>query len=96
MQTQSRWVAVLLVGIVFVGCSSAPPPGGPRVKTYPVTGVVKVDGVPTQGIQIVFAPQEGADAKFAITTGTLEGGKISPTTYRAGDGLLCRNLQTDF
>ena len=87
MKARCHWHAVLLTAIVLVGCSSTPPPGGARVKTYPVTGIVHVDGKPTAGVLISFYPQENAAVKIQSTATTVEGGKFKPTTYVAGDGL---------
>ena len=91
-----RWGVILLVGMMLMGCSSTSPPGGPRVKTYPVTGVVNVDGVPTQGVRILFVPQGDSGVKFSPVAGTLEGGKISAMTYKFGDGVPAGTYKLTF
>ena len=87
MKVHRHWQPVLLAAIVLTGCPSTPPPGGVRVKTFPVTGIVHVDGEPTKGVSIGFYPQTNVAVKFQSSATTDASGKFSPMTYVAGDGL---------
>ena len=88
MKVQCYWIVVCLAGIVLASCSANPLPGGVRVKTYPVTGIVHVDGEPVEGVGIRFYPQDdSACIKHAVSAGTDDGGRFFVGTYAAGDGL---------
>lgn len=87
MKAHCHWRSVLLAGIILVGCSSSKPPGPPRVKTYPVTGIIHVDGKPTAGVQISFYPHENAATTAIVMTTSGDGGKFAATTYAGNDGL---------
>jgi len=88
MKARLRGKSVMLAGILLVGCSSSPPPGGVHVQTYPVKGVVRVDGEPTSGVLVTFLPEhDSAAIKFQTFATSVDGGKFSASTYKAGDGL---------
>lgn len=78
--------AILLLAILVAGCSEGPR-GGPRLKTYPVTGTVLVDGVPAAGVTVECHPEPGAQLKHEAARGTDENGKFSIGTYESKDGL---------
>ena len=61
--------------------------GGPRVKSSPASGVVKVDGVEAVYLQVECHPGEGSSIKYPLSTLTDEKGAFSLGTYEAGDGL---------
>jgi hypothetical protein len=76
-------VAALAAALLLAGCSG----GGDRVKTYPVTGNIYVNGQPAAGAKV---------ACYAIDDPTLlplqphaiagADGSFKLTTYRTGDG----------
>ncbi|GIW97346.1 MAG: hypothetical protein KatS3mg111_0679 [Pirellulaceae bacterium] len=75
-------VGAMLLSITLMGC------GGE--KLYPVTGTVTVDGSPVEGLQVVFAPENGegltgtgttdAAGKYKIVT--MKGAGLPPGNYR--------------
>lgn len=69
----------------FVGCEKKYPN---ELPVYPVTGIVTVDGVPKEGLQISLHNKSGGDpTKPTFPSGYSEaGGKISISTYASGDG----------
>lgn len=83
-----RSIPVLLLFMMAApGCSKSP--SGPKpFPTFPVTGIVQVDGEPAVGVSITFHP--AADSQTIKTSPgavTTEGGKFVATTYKSGDGL---------
>jgi hypothetical protein len=68
----------------FSACSSGPEP------TYPVQGVVKVDGQPLEGGSILFEPVEaGASGKHHSARGTIDAaGRYSLSTFDVDDGAV--------
>ena len=86
---------MLLLGVL--GCSSKTlPPGGVRVKTYPVTGTVHLDGTPVEGLLIQFVPQSDQAKKINVSTVTDAAGKFFATTYSAKDGLPVGTYKVTF
>src|SRR5687767_7103434 len=73
-------VSILVtVGIVLTSCSNSS-----RPPTYPVTGIVTLQGKPVAGAAITFVPTAGDGvAASAITDSE---GKYALTTWEAGDG----------
>src|SRR5687768_4028659 len=69
---------LVTVGIVLTGCSSSS-----RPPTYPVTGIVTLQGKPVAGAAITFVPTGDGEAASAITDSE---GKYALTTWEAGDG----------
>jgi len=65
--------------ILAVGC------GKPGIGTVPVTGTVKVDGTPMEGVTVVFNPDAGGRAASGLTDAQ---GVYKMTTEIAGDGAL--------
>jgi hypothetical protein len=84
---QNKYLVALIFSLLITGCSQ-PPRGGPREKTYPVTGVVVVDGEPTEMVEVVCHPDgESSKIKYDVSTMTDKDGQFSLTTYQSGDGL---------
>ncbi|MEI8016966.1 MAG: hypothetical protein WCH39_02145 [Schlesneria sp.] len=87
MTLRYRCEIILLAAALMIGCSQ-PQRGGPREKTFPVTGVVEVDGEATEGIEVSCHPEPGSSAiKYPVTTFTDANGAFSVGTYQSGDGL---------
>ncbi len=89
------WMCVVLCFTV-VGCGGTDPN---RKQTYPVTGVITVDGNPPGGeIQITCHPVDGFDAQrpSVSQTSSNEEGKFSISTYEAGDGVPAGNYKLTF
>jgi hypothetical protein len=78
--------ALLLLALILAGCSSEQR-GGPRMATYPVTGIVTVDGKPAAQLTVECHPEPGAQLKHEVATLTDDQGKFSIATYEAGDGI---------
>lgn len=80
----SIFIAALLA-LASPGCDR--PSEGP--PTYPVQGVLKVDGKPAEGAQVILHPAGGKDfdQRGARPTGRVEAdGTFRMTTYQIGDG----------
>jgi len=79
-----------LSGLLGCGPKAAPPPKTP--PTFPVTGVVHIDGKPTAGVKVmlfpgneeikIYNPIQGSSSQGL----TDESGKFSITTFYANDG----------
>lgn len=70
---------------LIIGCEKKYPDEKP---VYPITGVITVDGVPQEGLQIKLHDEAGVDsAKPTFPSGFSTGdGKIAISTYANGDG----------
>ena len=73
MTSRARLPLLLaLVCVVFSGC---PEGGGPPLDVYPVTGTVRLDGAPLEGVSISFVPVDAAGSGgFAVSD---SGGEFS-------------------
>lgn len=82
---RSLWLLSLL--LVGVGCSEKPDPS--RLKTFPVTGVVLVDGKPAESLAINCHSVKGLDPKNPTLPQALtdKDGKFKIGTYSSGDGV---------
>jgi hypothetical protein len=81
-----RGLAALSLAIAcaaVAGCGAAGGSGGPPV--YPVTGVVKLNGQPVVGADIVFNLKDGTGSSFGRTDSS---GHYQLTTRRSNDGAL--------
>ena len=74
-------VMLLLIGLTLAGCGAGGGPAGPPV--YPVTGVVKLNGQPVVGADIVFAKKDGEGSSFGRTNAS---GEYQLTTRKSNDG----------
>lgn len=75
-------------GLLSVGCSSGELPGGPRLETTPVTGIVHVDGNPAELVEVECHPApDSTGIKYPISTTTDKDGIFTLTTYESSDGL---------
>lgn len=73
--------------IIFSGCSKGPS----RPKTYPVRGVVTLNGTPVEGATVTFVPKEGAAGESrpqAATAITDSNGRYAIGTFATGDGAI--------
>jgi 5-hydroxyisourate hydrolase-like protein (transthyretin family) len=81
----ARIVLVLLGCVLMVGCG---PSGPQRVPTYPVKGVVLVDGQPAAGVAIRCIPMGERDRSIPETAAfTREDGSFQLSTYEQSDGV---------
>jgi hypothetical protein len=57
-------------------------------ETIPVTGVVKADGIPAEGVTVNFQPVGGMDTAQPTVTQAMtdKEGKFAATTYELADG----------
>ena len=79
-------------GLVWFGCSGCGkdlPQGPPRKQTFPVTGVVLVDGQPVEVLEISChdVKRIGTDDSVIVTAYTDAQGKFELASYVAGDGV---------
>ncbi len=97
-------VLVLLHLTLISGCvfgSSDPKPKDAK-PTFPVTGVVHIDGKPKQGVHLFLtAAEEGSMNPTTPTSSTVaaitsDDGKFSFSTYLPGDGLPAGNYVISF
>ncbi len=76
---------LVLVGIalgVTIGCAG---PTSDRPATYPVTGIVTLDGSPVAGAAVTFVPSVGGKSAAGVTDAS---GKYALTTFEGGDGAV--------
>ncbi|WP_442482555.1 hypothetical protein [Aeoliella sp. SH292] len=79
MRQRSVTCALLaMVAAVAAGCSDG------RAQRVPVSGVVKIDGVPVTTGFITFVPTEGRSASGDIDSE----GRFTLSSYKPGDGVL--------
>jgi hypothetical protein len=71
----------LFVGLALLGCGAENDSSGPPV--FPVTGVVKLNGQPVVGADIVFQLKDGSGSSFGRTNAS---GQYQLTTRRSNDG----------
>jgi hypothetical protein len=82
-----RSISAMLVTMI-AGCSGGEPQGGPRMPTSPVHGIVHVDGVPVELVEVVCHPApDSTGIKYPISSMTDMLGAFTITTYEASDGL---------
>ncbi len=86
MYSKVASVVVIVVAAACAGCGGEPK-GGPRVDTFPVSGVVLVDGTPTAGVLVACYPQGETEVKRRLVTQTDDQGAFSIGTYESSDGL---------
>ena len=65
--------------LLALGCGSS------ETLTYPVSGIVTLDGLPMEGAAVMLKPIAGGSNGYGVT-GT--DGSFEITTYRKGDGAL--------
>jgi hypothetical protein len=82
----SAILVAILIGIISSGCKSEPR-GGPRKATFPVRGIVLVDGKPAATLKVECHPVT-PDPKEPLIPSALTGpdGKFEIGTYESGDG----------
>jgi len=78
------WCAAFLVGLLS-GCGG----GENRKATFPVTGVVIVNGQPAEAVRITLNDVKGMDPNQPTYSETFsdKDGKFSVSTYEKGDGV---------
>ena len=76
---------MLLLTTVVSGCSK---PADDRIKTYPITGEIVVDGKPAASLPITLHRVNGIDPQHPTVSSAMtdENGKFSVSTYEANDG----------
>ena len=96
-ESKLSWGVMFLLGIISIGCGGTALPGGVRLKTYPVSGIVKVDGEPKPKVKITFTPQ-AETSKLKVNALGISGadGKFQVTTYEGGDGLPAGTYKLTF
>ena len=75
-------VGRLSLGLFFLfalGCGSS------ETLTYPVSGIVTLDGLPMEGAAVMLKPVAGGSNGYGVTGSD---GSFEITTYRKGDGAL--------
>lgn len=74
--------AATLISVLSLGCSK---PGW--LETYPVKGIVRVDGKPAKEVMLTFHPREQtADRPYTPSGKTNENGEFSLSTFVTDDG----------
>jgi hypothetical protein len=71
----------MTIGLSLAGCGDSSGPAGPPV--FPVTGVVKLNGQPVAGADIVFNLKDGSGSSFGRTDAS---GNYQLTTRKSNDG----------
>ena len=83
-----RRESVLIVLLLSAGCASNTLLGGPRLETHSVTGIVQIDGVPAENVEVTCHPEANSSGiKYPVMGVTNKEGVFSLTTYTTGDGL---------
>jgi len=86
MSKNSRSASVVIM-LLLAGCANKPR-GERPFETNPVTGVVHIDGLPADRVQVDFHPSaDSTTIKYPLSTLTDEEGRFSVTTYESGDGV---------
>ena len=84
---QKRIFSLILIAVLssVSGCGREQK-GGPREATYPITGIVTIDGSPTEQVQVIC--HSVGDSKVATGSAayTQADGSFSIGTYESGDG----------
>lgn len=85
MICMSRMLGAATLIALVAGCSG----GDDRKPTYPVTGVVIVDGQPAEAVRITLNDVKGMDPNQPTFSETFsdKDGKFSVSTYEKGDGV---------
>jgi hypothetical protein len=80
-----RWAVILVVGLVCGACSKAPE----RKATYPVTGMIKVDGQIVPQLAVRCHDTKGIDKADPTVSAayTDAEGKFQISTFKSGDGV---------
>jgi hypothetical protein len=73
--------AIAIIGLSLAGCGEGGAPAGS--PAYPVTGVVKLNGQPVAGADIVFNLKDGSGSSFGRTDAS---GNYQLTTRKSNDG----------
>lgn len=83
----SRLLWILSLLFVGVGCSEKPDPN--QLKTFPVTGLVWVDGKPAESLAVNCHNVKGLNSKNPTLSQALtdKDGKFQIGTYNNGDGV---------
>ena len=81
----SVWVVSCLVVLSVAGCGKEQR-GGPRVDTFPITGMVMVDGQPGAILQVKCHPADDIGVATPVGGLTDREGNFSISTYERGDG----------
>lgn len=79
----------LLAAALAIAASGCGPQGEVRKETYPVTGIVMVDGAPAAEVQVVLTDVKGIDKNSPTLSQTFtdKEGKFAVSTYEQGDGV---------
>lgn len=78
---------------LFSGCGKDQK-GPPREATYPIQGVVEIDGLPEQQVKVLCHPVQGSALPGSAYTDA--DGKFSMGTYEAGDGVKAGKYKLTF
>ena len=90
--TRAFTLIVLTTCLLLGGAGCGEQPGPPRVKVYPVTGKLTVNGKPIFGIPVVLHPtDQSGDGHPAPSAVTEANGSFKITTYVPGDGAPAGN-----
>jgi hypothetical protein len=76
----TKYLVLLAITALASGCGDSNP------KTYPVSGVVTLDGKPVPGATVTFIPDD-SKSKSAATNCDAQG-KYSMSTFKQGDGAI--------
>ena len=81
-----RMVGVAAFCVLLCSCGE---PEQFRKETYPVTGIVNVDGKPAAGLQVTCHDLKGLDTEHpSLSSGmTNQEGKFEISTYESSDGM---------
>ncbi len=77
--------AAMFSALLSVGCSKAQK-GGPREATYPIVGVVVIDGEPREHVQVTCHAEGDSKVPMKSAAYTASDGAFSIGTYESGDG----------
>ncbi len=90
-------LAACVLGLALFGGCKKEPPGGPRVVTIPVTGILTVDGKPQAQIAVRAEPVSGSTpTNNTPSSFSDDEGKFALTTYESGDGVPAGEYKLTF
>lgn len=87
--------AVMFSTFLSFGCGSAPR-GGPREATYPIVGLVVIDGEPQEQVQVICHAEGDSKVPMNSAAYTDKAGAFSIGTYESGDGAPAGSYKLTF
>lgn len=94
-RVELRWLHVVTCVCCLTFIAAIAGCGDGKIATFPVSGMVQVDGKPAEGVVVVFCPTEGSEdfLKERPFGNTDAQGKFQLTTFTPQDGAPAGNYR---